>query len=346
MNFLKITATLLIGISVKTAISQDVAVPFKKKSFVSKSTASWCTPCGDYAYVGDSIHHYYGDSIAYLNMHVASSTIGDPSSGDIHNVINPDSGVPSFNVNGEKCTSWPPTVDEILDNSRSFATTPIIANIAYASNISNGELTINISTKFFESDSGTFYVAAYPYEDDITYQQKFTEPSSGNSVYQTHTEDRICRGTILMPEYDNSIWGATIRQGQVQSGAINNVSFTRTIENNWIESNLGVIVVLWKEVDSVFEVLSAEDVQGVLGLESESDLFPKLKVYPNPVQNSLIIESSVMDEFQLKIFDLNGRLVLKTSTTHLVDVSNLMAGEYIIELSSKDRKQITQFIKK
>jgi len=38
-----------------------------------------------------------------------------------------------------------------------------------------------------------------------------------------------------MPEYDNSIWGATIRQGQVQSGAINNVSFSRTIENDWVE---------------------------------------------------------------------------------------------------------------
>jgi len=149
MNFFKIIITLLILISVKTAISQDVAVPFKKKSFVSKSTASWCTPCGDYAYVGDSIHHYYSDSIVYLNMHVESSTIGDPSSGDIHNVINPDSGVPSFNVNGEKCTSWPPAVDEILDNSRDFNIMPIIANVAYTSDISNGELTINISTKFF-----------------------------------------------------------------------------------------------------------------------------------------------------------------------------------------------------
>jgi hypothetical protein len=73
--------------------------------------------------------------------------------------------------------------------------------------------------------------------------------------------------------------------------------------------------------------------------------YHSLEVYPNPVQNELHIKLDGNVEFSGFIFNASGQQV-KEFTTAKVDVSDLPAGAYVVELQSKKHSRLTtQFIK-
>lgn len=77
--------------------------------------------------------------------------------------------------------------------------------------------------------------------------------------------------------------------------------------------------------------------------DSEKNQF---SVYPNPANDRLFIKSSE-NEFSISITDINGRIVksLKKMVSNEVDVSNLKAGMYFINLSSSEGGITKKFIK-
>jgi ELWxxDGT repeat protein len=75
----------------------------------------------------------------------------------------------------------------------------------------------------------------------------------------------------------------------------------------------------------------------------------RIKIYPNPVSTDLTIEPSFTGNYQLKVVNQLGQLVLKqiqnTSSTSL-DVSNLSKGLYFLNINSENgEKQTIKFIK-
>ena len=69
-----------------------------------------------------------------------------------------------------------------------------------------------------------------------------------------------------------------------------------------------------------------------------------IRIYPNPVQQSLIIKGAQTNEI-IRIFTLNGT-VLTTAKVHdeltTVDVSNLPAGQYLLQVNTQIMKLIKQ----
>jgi hypothetical protein len=75
----------------------------------------------------------------------------------------------------------------------------------------------------------------------------------------------------------------------------------------------------------------------------------KLKLYPNPSEEFLVIEPSISGE--LKVYTLAGQIVhtqnLESNTiSYSVDVSNWLSGLYLVEISNGKEIQSSLIIKK
>ncbi len=73
-----------------------------------------------------------------------------------------------------------------------------------------------------------------------------------------------------------------------------------------------------------------------------------LKIYPNPVQNKLILQSVTNDFDSVSIADLNGRIVhsSKNLVSNEIDISALRSGMYFITITSSEGNITKKFIKK
>lgn len=69
-----------------------------------------------------------------------------------------------------------------------------------------------------------------------------------------------------------------------------------------------------------------------------------LKLYPNPVQNLLFAEADETIE-ELKVYSLDGKLIVESYNSNSVNVSDLLTGQYLIDIKSGDKRSISRFIK-
>lgn len=76
----------------------------------------------------------------------------------------------------------------------------------------------------------------------------------------------------------------------------------------------------------------------------EENAVPSFSIYPNPAQAELniLFEEEISE---IKIYDLNGRLLTEGVSDKLVDVSKLASGVYFLELISINGKSVQKFIK-
>ena len=58
-----------------------------------------------------------------------------------------------------------------------------------------------------------------------------------------------------------------------------------------------------------------------------------IKIYPNPSSNILHISSEV-DVVELKILDLNGKIILNPLPSNKVDISSLKNGIYLLKVNN------------
>lgn len=70
-------------------------------------------------------------------------------------------------------------------------------------------------------------------------------------------------------------------------------------------------------------------------LSQDAFLKDAIRIYPNPVADVLLIDSSIVAIENLDLYDMNGRLVEKYDTINAqIDVSHLQHGVYILEIST------------
>jgi hypothetical protein len=74
----------------------------------------------------------------------------------------------------------------------------------------------------------------------------------------------------------------------------------------------------------------------------------KARIYPNPTNNQLTIETEKSDRYSIEIASLNGQLIFSTlmeGTTHQLDLSTFQKGVYFITIRSKDFVTTRKIIK-
>lgn len=82
-------------------------------------------------------------------------------------------------------------------------------------------------------------------------------------------------------------------------------------------------------------------------IKEESNPFSQLKVYPNPTNHLLNIDTKGEKVREIKIYSVSGQLMLSLNPTSLaIDVAHLKNGAYIIQVSTDSGVAHSRFIKK
>lgn len=72
-----------------------------------------------------------------------------------------------------------------------------------------------------------------------------------------------------------------------------------------------------------------------------------LRVFPNPANSELnIVTGSSSAITEIKIYDINGKLVLRLTNKTKLDISGLSSGQYYIKVKQDDGYFAAKFIKK
>lgn len=73
-----------------------------------------------------------------------------------------------------------------------------------------------------------------------------------------------------------------------------------------------------------------------------------ISIYPNPASNFIVVSTIGIDEYQLQIMDINGKIIVETLNTiphQSIDISNLSKGIYFVKMQSKEKNLVQKLIK-
>ncbi|HEX9600511.1 MAG TPA: T9SS type A sorting domain-containing protein, partial [Mariniflexile sp.] len=72
-----------------------------------------------------------------------------------------------------------------------------------------------------------------------------------------------------------------------------------------------------------------------------------VKLYPNPAQNRIIIETQTLTHPFLEIYDINGRVLQKQdlAQSNTVNIENLPSGVYLFKIKSKEGSSTQRVLK-
>ncbi len=85
--------------------------------------------------------------------------------------------------------------------------------------------------------------------------------------------------------------------------------------------------------------------QDVQSSEKTIKIEDLVSIYPNPVSEKLQIQIDETENYKVKIYDMQGRLMMQEQNQNTLDVSNLDDNIYFLKLISKERTFVYRFIK-
>lgn len=101
----------------------------------------------------------------------------------------------------------------------------------------------------------------------------------------------------------------------------------------------------WTNIDATAS-FSTNCAGGGVGINENSGLLSGVEIYPNPVQNRLLIAIEEGKITKTDIFDLSGKLVKPiTNNTKSIYVSDLTKGIYLIKVATENNVITSRFIK-
>ncbi|AZA80767.1 hypothetical protein C1637_11910 [Chryseobacterium lactis] len=131
------------------------------------------------------------------------------------------------------------------------------------------------------------------------------------------------------------------KNNQIISGANSNI-YTAT------ESGQYKVVINYS--DSCADTTNAINIAFQNLATAESKYSNKsVKVYPNPAQNFIKIQMSELQDFEYKIFDFSGKLIItgQAKSDDQINIQSLTTGNYIIKMKDKNKQeQSIKFVKK
>jgi cytochrome c peroxidase len=86
----------------------------------------------------------------------------------------------------------------------------------------------------------------------------------------------------------------------------------------------------------------------ITSVETTPENKPEIRIYPNPAEHDIQIESSEIMQ-QVELIDLRGQMIQRIqpeSTSIQLELNNLNAGTYILRVKTKQGEIKQKFIKK
>ena len=115
-------------------------------------------------------------------------------------------------------------------------------------------------------------------------------------------------------------------------------NFQENYSSNRFAVGIDVVVIWPKSVnavthDSIMYVVQISDPSSVASILNENGI----SIYPNPFANTFIIENRHPSNpiEQVRVFDLNGKLILSKTREEIIDLSSIPNDLYVVELFYK-----------
>jgi hypothetical protein len=101
------------------------------------------------------------------------------------------------------------------------------------------------------------------------------------------------------------------------------------------------------QANQIYQAIENEVPVGIRQLSLQL-LEQDLRIYPNPTNNLVTIETGISDPYYIDIISLNGQLILSEyieGTSYQIDLSTIGKGIYFIRIRSKDFVNTKKIIK-
>ena len=159
---------------------------------------------------------------------------------------------------------------------------------------------------------------------------------------------------IELPQYhvetavNNAEWGTVTGSGTYVEGDEAILTATPAmfcVFDGWSDGNGDSPRTITVTQDTLFTAIFSFDSSNI-GINQATTL--EFSVSPNPTKGHLTVKTNLPDNYEVMIYDMNGKTLLsKKSDTPAVDIdlSTLQAGQYLLLLRSKDRYGVKTIVK-
>lgn len=328
--------------SMLSSVAFAQTVPTKKMAFMGKKTATWCAPCGTWAWAAfdDIYNRTSGEPFIATEMHISSSSVlASSDAATIYTHMETRSSTPVFYVNNINETQYSSsggiytnaTKNRIYAVADSVGQTNADINAAYTATISpSGVISVSTKTKAFSAVTGDYYLGIYLVENDVVAYQ--------NGIGSTAVHKSILREAISV-----DAMGDLVSSGAIAAGAEFTNTFTHTVDPSYNANNLQLFAVLWKKVGNDYYYESAySDFQTLVATPIQKiELNNDLAVSAYTTEGQLYYQLDNIDANQdvtVELIGLNGQVeksIYNGSTTGnlqvTLNVADLPKGVHLIK---------------
>ena len=328
------TITFLFLLLSGTAFSQLVEPV--QKSFITKTTATWCTPCGGW---GWDLFEAMIDDNANEAILVANHYSGDLQTQTAVDLANNFgvTGQPQFFVGNDRVNATSSTASTARTAARdavvaAHSSSPLVG-AGMTATLSGQTLTVNSKIRFFASSDGEYYRSFYLLEDEVVNRQA----NRGNEAIH----ERVLRGSI-----GGGTFGESFSTGAVAVDAEFTSSFSHELNASWNPAHLILVTVIWKKEGNTYTFVNASETRDFSGASSSRTLGAEVATLTS-FSESGILTSTVIARLSAKqatlaLIDAQGRVVevraldeLGEGRTNIRWQTLLVPGYYAVRLQTE-----------
>ena len=244
--------------------------------------------------------------------------------------------------------------------------------ITSGAELNGNTLKVSLTVDFQAAVTGNYKLACIIVEDSVTgagpdyYQANAYSGGGAGSLIDVDGTDwanmpsnvpassMIYRhvGRSIAPSFTGGPLGAT----SYNLGDTETICYEFILNPSWDQSQIQIVGMLLNHQNRIDNASSQSideavfigyfDCGGPASIATELNGPDRISIYPNPATNNIYI-SNLIENTTLKIYDINGKLVLqnKVLNKEYVDISSLPKGIYQIKFERKDWSETRKLIK-
>lgn len=238
----------LVLFSCKKEISEKPETPVldvekKNMGVISKRTATWCSPCGNYGFNAfenhinnfgnDAVYLAFKGSFVHLDGYQVSSE-GQLLFDNINAHFSIGAGTPHFFYN----FTGGSTSGIVASHNES----DVVVNSNYEFELLNDKIKLKTTTKFFQDTEGEYYITPFLILDN----QMGYQLGHDDTTHAVHKKfvAAIAKPTTLETAEP---WSYRFATGQIRANHIVNLEFETPRKSSWSESDISFGIVIYKQ---------------------------------------------------------------------------------------------------
>lgn len=337
-------------------VSQSIwSVPEDNAGLVTKITATWCGPCGDWGWTAmEELMAEYGEDNIVISLYA-------PSSSKLHNAGAAEladeigyGGTPNFAGNGLDQGTAAASAGNILDT---FPSATTLGNAAYEiEKVDNDTVTIKVKTKFFDDVDGKFHLNIFMVENHVIEEQTNQGPdASHHNVHRGRFIDMVDSSDVVLD-------GAAAKNDILVS------RYQFVVGPGWKYEEMFIVASLWMEnpedaADLIYingtkapQLGLLEDGFGAEGGDGNNGEWPigvkevstqESVLYPNPASDFFTIQQKGSGAMTVQMSDLLGKTVFEgqfNGSKNTINTNDFPEGIYMVRISTASGTQLERLV--